>query len=70
MSTIEGFAYLLLAIGAYWAPAITATCRKVPNLGRVIVVNAFLGWTGVGWIVALAMACRSKTVPVAIRQAP
>ncbi|MFJ6385087.1 superinfection immunity protein [Kitasatospora sp. NPDC092039] len=33
--------------------------RGVPNRGSVIVVNVFLGWTVLGWIVALAMAARS-----------
>jgi hypothetical protein len=26
----------------------------------VTVVNALLGWTLVGWVIALAMACRSR----------
>ena len=34
----------------------------MPNDGSVIVVNVLLGWTVVGWIIALAMACRSKPV--------
>jgi hypothetical protein len=45
---------------ADWAPTITALSRHVPNRGSVVVVNLFLGWTVVGWVVALAMACRSK----------
>lgn len=54
---------IALAIGlfiAYWIPALVAAIRHVPNTGSVIVVNLLLGWTGIGWIVALAMACRSK----------
>lgn len=58
MSTFEGFAYLLLAIAAYWAPTITAAARHIQGLGQVVTVNLFLGWTGIGWIVALAMAFR------------
>jgi hypothetical protein len=49
----------VLGVAAYWAPSITAGVRRVPNTGSVIVVNLFLGWTAVGWVVALAMACRS-----------
>ncbi|MUL76445.1 superinfection immunity protein [Mycobacterium sp. CBMA226] len=37
-----------------------AANRKVPNVGSVIVINLFLGWTFVGWVVALAMAMRSR----------
>jgi hypothetical protein len=28
----------------------------------VVVINVFLGWTFVGWVVALAMACRTNRV--------
>jgi Superinfection immunity protein len=48
----------------YWLPTIIALWRKVPNKGSVAVINGFLGWTAIGWIVALAMAVRSRAVPV------
>jgi hypothetical protein len=44
----------------YFIPAAVAWLRHVPNRGSVTVVNVFLGWTVIGWIVALAMACRSR----------
>ena len=50
---------IIFAIAAYWAPSLVAGIRHVPNLGSVTVINLFLGWTVIGWIVALAMACRS-----------
>jgi hypothetical protein len=43
----------------YFAPAIIAHSRNVPNKGSVFVINLFLGWTFIGWVVALAMAARS-----------
>jgi hypothetical protein len=49
----------IVIIGAYWIPTIVAWVRHVPNAGSVTIINGFLGWTLVGWIVALAMACRS-----------
>ena len=45
---------------AYFIPTIVAWVRHVPNKGSVTVVNVFLGWTVIGWIVALAMAVRSR----------
>ena len=39
----------------YWTPTIVGAARNA-NPGPVAVVNGLLGWTGVGWIVALAMA--------------
>jgi hypothetical protein len=43
----------------YFVPWWVAVHRHVPNWGSVIAVNVLLGWTIVGWVVALAMACRS-----------
>lgn len=43
----------------YMVPTIVAAIRKVPNMGSVVVINVLLGWTLVGWVVALAMAVRS-----------
>ena len=43
----------------YFLPAIIGALRRVRGLGSVVVVNLFLGWTVIGWIVALAMAFRS-----------
>jgi hypothetical protein len=51
-------AVLILAL--YFAPTIVAMCRRVTNTGSVVVVNLFLGWTLIGWVVALAMACRTE----------
>ena len=46
-------------IAAYWFPTIMAFMRHVPARGQVLVVNLFLGWTFIGWVVALVMALRA-----------
>lgn len=44
-----------LALSAlYCAPAGVAAVRGHPNLGPILVVNVLLGWSVVGWVVALA----------------
>src|SRR5437879_6057432 len=53
-----GAIVLLVLTFAYWAPTVTAVERKVQGIGQVVVVNLFLGWTFVGWVVALVMAFR------------
>jgi len=53
---------ILIVIGFYFVPTIVAVVRKVTNQGSVAVINLFLGWTIIGWIVALAMACRTSTL--------
>lgn len=52
----------LIVVGAYFLPTIVANVRKhpPPNIGSIAVINLFLGWTYVGWVVALALACRSQ----------
>lgn len=58
MNTFEAFAITAAAIAAYWLPTIAAWVNHAPSRGAVVVVNLFLGWTIIGWIVALAMAFR------------
>jgi len=50
---------LILIVGLYFLPSIIGYIRKVPNIGSIIVINFFLGWTLIGWVIALAMAARS-----------
>jgi len=52
----------ILVLALYFVPTIVAVFRKVTNQGSVAVINIFLGWTFIGWIVALAMACRTSTL--------
>ena len=71
-----------LAVGGflYFLPTIIASRRRVPNQGTVFVVNFFLGWTFIGWIVALAQAMKDPSsgpvtpalpvVPIAHRKCP
>jgi hypothetical protein len=46
----------------YMLPAIVADRRDVPNAGTVFAVNVLLGWTVVGWVFALRLACRKDGV--------
>ena len=50
---------IVIIFGFYFLPLIIAASRHVPNVGSVAVINIFLGWTFIGWIIALAMACRT-----------
>jgi Superinfection immunity protein len=58
-SVVLGLFVWALIIAAYWIPTVIAFARHVPNEGSVAVINGFLGWTFIGWVVAMAMACRS-----------
>ena len=41
----------------YMLPWAIAATRGKSNAGAIGWINLLLGWTGIGWIVALVMAC-------------
>ncbi|WP_047575644.1 superinfection immunity protein [Pseudomonas syringae] len=46
---------MLLFIGLvlYFLPTINAKSRKHPNRSSIFLLNLFLGWTLIGWVVAV-----------------
>jgi hypothetical protein len=48
----------ILAAAAYLAPTLIGWARGVPHRGSITVINIALGWTLIGWIIALAMAAQ------------
>jgi len=42
----------------YFLPTILAAARRKRDLGAIFVLNLFLGWTFIGWIVALVWALK------------
>ncbi len=53
------FLYIPL-VAIYHLPTSLAIYRKTDNALIVQIINVFLGWTIVGWVVALVMALSSK----------
>ena len=45
---------LLVGMVLYFVPTIVAAKRGHHNVGTIIVINVLLGWTFIGWVVALA----------------
>jgi hypothetical protein len=53
------FLIILIAIAAFaihFLPAIVAGNRHAKNFVWILLINIFLGWTLIGWIVALVWA--------------
>jgi hypothetical protein len=48
--------FLIFGFGLYFLPAIIAGVRHTHNSTGILLLNLFLGWTMVGWFVALLMA--------------
>lgn len=63
---LEGSAFLVVIFLLYFLPAVIA--RKKPNASSVFVINLFLGWTLIGWVVALAMAVSDPRPQVVVQQ--
>jgi hypothetical protein len=59
VNTFAAIVYIVILTFFYWLPSIIGRHRGVLNLGSVVVINLFLGWTLIGWVVAMAMAFRS-----------
>lgn len=54
---MTGIIYAGLLLAFYFLPTLVA---RRGRRGSVMVLNAFLGWTVIGWVVALYMAVRSN----------
>lgn len=59
---IFGFGFLF-----YFLPAIIAAARSKRDLASIFVLNLLLGWTAIGWVVALVWALKTD-LPVTARQ--
>lgn len=53
----------LIGIGLYFLPSLIAAARHTHNAVGIFFLNLFLGWTGIGWIIAFIMALCSAPWP-------
>lgn len=57
---------LILVVGlAYMAPTLIAAKRCHRNLGSIAVINILLGWSLLGWVIALAWSFSANVEPTA-----
>lgn len=54
---------LLILLALYFLPFIIALLRSHPQTASIFVLDLFLGWTLIGWVVALAMSVSSQSQP-------
>jgi hypothetical protein len=59
MELVVLLALAAVAVALYFRPCLIAGWRDHPQSGPILVVNFFLGWTGIGWVVALAWSLSS-----------
>lgn len=53
MSTAIYLALFVFGLAVYFLPGLIAYNRKHKNEGAIVVLNLLLGWTLLGWIIAL-----------------
>lgn len=56
MTDVIWFLLPFVLIGVYFLPTIVANYRKKKNYNAIMLVNIFLGWTFLGWVIALVWA--------------
>jgi hypothetical protein len=50
----------------YFLPSIIALARSKRDITAILLLNVFLGWTMIGWVVALIWAVKTD-VPMVVR---
>jgi hypothetical protein len=50
-----------VSVALYLVPVMVGVARHAPDLAAIAVINILLGWTFVGWVLALALAMRSAS---------
>jgi hypothetical protein len=58
IALLATIALVLIVLAMYWLPSIIGYYRRTPDIIPVVVTNALLGWTVIGWLVAMSMAAR------------
>ncbi len=53
MEILIGIIILIVGILIYFIPALMAFQRKHKNRTAILMLNLFLGWSFIGWVVAL-----------------
>jgi hypothetical protein len=56
-----GFGFVM-----YFLPSIVAFARSKRDTTAIVLLNFFLGWTMIGWVVALVWAVK-EDVPMVVR---
>ncbi len=51
----------LIGAAIYFVPAIVAKVRKHDNFVAILLLNIFLGWTFVGWVVCIVWAATKSS---------
>ena len=57
-SSFFGIIWFLISLAIYFLPTIIAVLKNRTNTLAIGLLNFFLGWTFIGWVVALVWAVK------------
>lgn len=65
---MEAIVYLVVGAAIYFLPAFVASQRNHRNAGAIFILNLFLGWTFLGWVIALiwSLTYQAPTTPAEV----
>jgi hypothetical protein len=52
----------IASVGFYFLPTIIAAVRRKTNFVAILLLNFILGWTLIGWVVALVWAVATEQI--------
>jgi hypothetical protein len=61
---------VVVLLPLYFLPVIIAYLRPAPDRASVVIVSILLGWTYVGWVIALALAVRDRRPAIMVLTQP
>lgn len=56
VTLVLGLLFLVLGVAVYFIPWVAALWNRHPDDKAIGLLNLFLGWTFIGWVVALVWA--------------
>ena len=59
--SLTGVIGVIVLVSCYFMPTIVALVRDKRGTGSVALVNFFLGWMVIGWLLAIVWASSGKT---------
>lgn len=62
------FVACLFGTAAYFVPTIIAFARKKSNKIAILVLNLFLGWSLIGWVISLVWALSNDQQAIIVQQ--
>lgn len=65
-AALVGLIVIGILLALYFLPSLVAAMRHHRQAVAIFMLNIFLGWTLLGWVVALVWACMNPSPPATV----